>query len=614
MPSMSRVIGIDLGTTNCCVAVVEDGAPVVISNRGGYKTTPSVVAIAQDGKRVVGQVAARQAITNPQHTVYAAKRLIGRMFDSPQVQHAQTTMPYELVEGEHGDVRIVLRGKQYSVPEISAMLLQEMRVIAEEHLQEEVDRAVVTVPAYFGDSQRQAVRDAGLIAGLDVLRIINEPTAAALAYGFGRAEDKRVAVYDLGGGTFDISIVEIQQGGVFSVIASTGDSYLGGEDFDDRIMAWLIRGFEVQQGIDLRDSPIALQRLKQAAQKAKCELSAIERAEIQLPFIVAESPDGPIHMHYAITRAQLEKLTADLVDRTLSICERAMDMAGKFPADIDDVILVGGMTRMPAVQESVAEFFGIPPSKNVHPDEVVALGAALQAAALSDEIDDVALEDVTAHALGIATAGDIFEVLIPSNTRVPCRIPNVFTTSRDDQELLKIVVLQGESEVASENDLLQDFMLSGLRKAPAGDVDVEVAFMIDDDGIFSVSAKDLETGEETTVEIEGQSGYLDEELQRLSDESREYLEERRAEEAEARLLHGLESLLIELDRLFAIADKMGSNPTALITITHAKHAHEQAKHALSTGERREIAEHVVILEDAKAMVERLLKETDAVAR
>ncbi|MEM9070392.1 MAG: Hsp70 family protein, partial [Myxococcota bacterium] len=544
----------------------------------------------------------------------AAKRLIGRQYDSPQVQHAIQSVAYQLVEGAAGEVRIILRGQQHTVPEISAMLLQEMRVIAEEYLQEEVDQAVVTVPAYFQDAQRQAVRDAGLIAGLDVLRIINEPTAAALAYGYGKGLDQTIAVYDLGGGTFDISVVRVEDGN-FNVIASTGDSYLGGEDFDDRIMAWLIRGFEVQNSVDLRESPIALQRLKQAAQKAKCELSSVEKTEIQLPFIVSSGPSGPIHMHYGISRPQLEKLTADLVQRTLEICERAMEMAEKEPADIDDVILVGGMTRMPAVQETVAEFFGIPPNKGVHPDEVVALGAALQGAALVDEIDDVALEDVTAHSLGIATAGDRFEVLIPPATKVPCRLPKDFTTSRPNQERLKIVVLQGESIRASENDILQDFALTGLRPAPAGELDVEVAFVIDEDGIFSVSAKDLETGEETTVEVASESVFEEGELERLSQESREYLQERRAEEAAERIAQGLQSLLAELDRLFLQADRwLSGNPTALITLTHARHAHEQAAKVLKEGERREIAEHVVILEDAKGMVERLLKESDAIQR
>ncbi len=612
---MSRVIGIDLGTTNCCVAVVEDGAPIVIANRQGYKTTPSTVAITEDGQRIVGQVAVRQAITNPEHTVSAFKRLIGRVYDSPQVRAAQETMPFKIVEGPNDDIRVVLREKQYSIPEISAMLLQEMRVVAEEYLQEEVDKAVVTVPAYFGDSQRQAVRDAGLIAGLDVLRIINEPTSAALAYGFGRGVDKTVAVYDLGGGTFDISLVRVGGDGVFTVVATTGDSFLGGEDFDERIMAWLIRGFQVQEQVDLRDSPIALQRLKQAAQKAKCELSAVESTEIQLPFVVSSGPSGPLHMHYEINRAQLEHLTRDLVDRTLDICRDAMAMANLGTDDIDDVLLVGGMTRMPRVQSAVEDLFGRPPSKGVHPDEVVALGAALQGAALADEIGGVTLRDVTAHSLGIATAGDRYDVIIPLNTQVPCRVPSYFTTNRDQQRRIKIVVLQGESGRASDNDLLQDFALTGIRPATAGDVEVEVAFEIDADGIFSASATDLETGEQTVVEVLGNSGISEEELERLREESAAQLEDRRGSEAHEQMRHGVRGLLVELHRLFLEVEKwLENHPTAMITLEHTRVAAEQAEQVLDRDKRREIAEQVVILEDAKGMLEKLLRETDAVHR
>lgn len=612
---MSKVIGIDLGTTNCCVAVVEDGTPNVIANKQGYKTTPSIIAVTDEGKRLVGQIAERQAITNPEHTVYAIKRLVGRVFDSPQVAAARETMPYEIVRGPNDDIRIVLRGEELSVPEISAMLLQEMRVVAEEYLQEEVERAVVTVPAYFGDSQRQSVRDAGLIAGLDVLRIINEPTAAALAYGFGRGEDKTVAVYDLGGGTFDISIVKVGADGVFTVIATTGDSFLGGEDFDERIMAWLIRGFQVQEQVDLRESPIALQRLKQAAQKAKCELSAVESAEIQLPFIVTDGPNGPLNMHYEITREQLEHLSRDLVDRTLGICENAMNMAKIGPGDVDDVILVGGMTRMPRVQQAVAELFGRTPTKSVHPDEVVALGAAIQGAALAEEVADVELRDVTAHSLGIATAGDRYEVIIPLNTPVPCRVPSYFTTNRDEQRRIKIVVLQGESGRASGNDLLQDFALTGLRSAPAGDVEIEVAFEIDPDGIFSASATDLETGENTTVEVLGSSGLADEELERLREASRRQLEERRGAEAAEHLAQGVIGLIAELERIFGEVETwLEGHPTAMITLQHTRAAVEAAKAAVTSGDRSALAEQVVVLEDAKGMLEGMLRETDAVIR
>ncbi|MEM6957828.1 MAG: molecular chaperone DnaK [Myxococcota bacterium] len=610
---MGRVIGIDLGTTNCCVAVVEDRQPKVIANRQGYATTPSVVAITADQKRIVGQVASRQAITNPENTVYATKRLIGRPFDSVQVQQTLASVPYKIVQGPYEDIRVELQGKQYSIPEISAMLLQEMRVVAEDNLQEEVDQAVITVPAYFNDSQRQAVRDAGLIAGLDVLRIINEPTAAALAYGLQKSDKRLVAVYDLGGGTFDISIVEVTGGGVFRVVATTGDSFLGGEDFDARIVAWLTRGFQVQEGIDLRESPVAIQRLKQAAQQAKCDLSEIDTTEIQLPF-VATGSNGPINMHYAISRGQLEKLTKDLVDRTLFICNRAMQIGKLEQGDIDDVVLVGGMTRMPLVQQAVAEFFGRQPSKGVHPDEVVALGAAIQGAALVDEIDDVSLEDVTAHALGIATAGDRFDVIIPGNTRVPCRVPSLFTTSRDDQDRVKIVVLQGESAKASENDLLQEFALANLRPAPAGELEVEVAFTIDQDGIFSVAAKDLETGEETAVEVTGDSIDANE-LERMSQESNHHLEERRAEEASERLRQGVQTLISDLNRMFPDAERWAAgNPMHTLTISHARHATETAGKTLDGGGRGALAEQLVILEDAKSMLEKLLRESSGERR
>ncbi len=571
------------------------------------RRSPSVVAVTANGKRVVGQIASRQAITNPEHTIHAAKRLIGRKFDDEAVQSTMQHVSYQIAPGPYGDVRVVLRGKQYSIPEISAILLQEMRVVAEEHLGHEVERAVVTVPAYFNDNQRQAVRDAGLIAGLQVLRIINEPTAAAIAYGFHRNTDKVIAVYDMGGGTFDVSIVKVTRNGTFSVLSTTGDSFLGGEDFDERIMAWLIRGFEVQRKVDLRRSPIALQRLKQAAQKAKCELSTLDRTEIRLPFIVSSGPTGPLNMHYAITRPQFEKLTADLVKRSLVICQKAIAAAKLTVDDVDEVILVGGMTRMPAVQAQVEDFFKRKPCKGVHPDEVVALGAAIQGSALADEIEAIDLEDVTAHSLGIATAGDHFDVIIPANTGVPVRVPSLFTTHRDNQDALKIVVLQGESEKASENTLLQDFFVRGLREAKAGEVEVEVAFTIDDDGIFSVSAKDLETGEETRIEVNADSGLDAEEIQQMADESSAFLEERRAEEAAERLRQGVEALVAEVERLSEQAEEVAADdPMAALTISHAENAAAQAKRALEENSRSSLAEHLVMLEDAKAMIEKIV--------
>src|SRR5947209_1656446 len=393
-----RVIGIDLGTTNSCVAIVENGTPVVIPNRGGYKTTPSMVAIAENGKRLVGHIAKRQAITNAEHTVYAAKRLIGRKWNSPPVRQAMESVGYEIAEGPHDDVRIVLRGQTYSIPEISAYVLQEMKLVAEEHLGGVVDKAVVTVPAYFNDGQRQATKDAGRIAGLDVIRIINEPTAAALAYGFGKNIERKVAVFDLGGGTFDISILEIGNG-VFEVISTAGDTFLGGEDFDRRIIDWLVFGFEKQHNIDLRKDKMALQRLKDVAEKAKCELSSVKETEINLPFIISTGRNEALHLQTMLSRDKLEELTGDLVDRTVEICARTLEEAEIQKNQIEDVILVGGMTRMPKVQQAVAEFFGLEPCKGVHPDEVVALGAGIQGAALTDDKSDILLLDVTPHSL-----------------------------------------------------------------------------------------------------------------------------------------------------------------------------------------------------------------------
>jgi len=554
---MAHVIGIDLGTTNCCVAVLSGFAPEVIANRQGYKTTPSMIAITEDGSRVVGQLAARQRVTNPEHTIYAAKRLIGRRWDDDEVQHAIKHAAYAIVEGPHDDVRIVLRGDEFSVPEISAMLLQEMRVIAEEFLEDVVDRAVVTVPAYFNDAQRQAVRDAGLIAGLDVLRILNEPTSAALAYGFGKGDDSIIAVYDLGGGTFDISIVKLTSDGVFDVAATLGDSYLGGEDFDRRIMEWLIRGFSAEYDIDLRNDPLALARLKEAAQQAKCELSAVDEVDVSLPFIVTSSPQGPLHMDYQVDRKTLEKLTSDLVTRTLSICEQAMGAAGIKADAIDEVILTGGMTRMPAVQFAVGEFFGRKPCKGVHPDEVVALGAAIQGAALTDVADDVVLNDVTAHSLGVMTYGDGFDVMIESNTQVPVSIGADFTTSIDNADHVKIVVLQGESRVASDNLLLGQFSFGPLREAPKGEVDIEVSFAIDEDGIFNVSAKDKATGEAKTVEVTGSSGLSEGEISAMMEASKEFLMTRRDEERVERLRQATETAVAQMEKLVPRARRQG---------------------------------------------------------
>ncbi len=547
---MDRVIGIDLGTTNSCVAIVDGGTPTVIPNRGGYKTTPSMVAITEAGKRLVGHIAKRQAITNAENTVSAAKRLIGRKWNSSQVKNAVLTSSYRIIEGPHADVRIPLRDSNYSVPEISAMVLQEMRVIAEDFLGESVNKAVVTVPAYFNDNQRQATRDAGEIAGLDVIRIINEPTAAALAYGFGKSMEKMVAVYDLGGGTFDISILEIGAHGVFKVIATAGDTFLGGEDFDARIIDWLVQSFKEQHEIDLRQDRMALQRLKDAAEKAKCELSSVKETEINLPFIISSGRNEALHLQQTISRDTLDKLCDDLVERTVDICKQTLMDAKLDKDEVEDVILVGGMTRMPKVQESVGSFFQRDPCKGVHPDEVVALGAAIQGAALVDESHEMILLDVTPHALGIMTFGSFFEELIPQNTTVPTARTKIFTTSRDNQTAVKILVMQGENQRAEENELLGEFILTGLRRAPKGQVEIEVTFEINADGIVSVAAKDLETGQRQSIQVTASSGLTKDEITEMIESAKEYMVERRSSEEFEAARQEAETLVAEIEKLF----------------------------------------------------------------
>lgn len=550
---MDKVIGIDLGTTNSCVAVVENGTAVVIPNRGSYKTTPSMVAMTEAGKRLVGHLAKRQAITNAENTVYSAKRLIGRKWNSPQVKQVASSASYTIVEGPHGDVRIQLRDKTYSIPEISAMVLAEMKLIAEEYLGSEVTRAVVTVPAYFNDNQRQATKDAGAIAGLDVIRIINEPTAAALAYGFGRNFDRTVAVYDLGGGTFDISILEIGAEGVFRVVSTNGDTFLGGEDFDARVIDWLVNGFKAEHGIDLRKDRMALQRLKDAAEKAKIELSSVREVEINLPFIISSGRNEALHLQRVLTRTEFERLTADLIERTIEIVRQTLEDAGLSRDDVEDVVLVGGMTRMPLVERMVAEFFGREPSKGVHPDEVVAVGAAIQGAALSEEAEQsqrVVLLDVTPQTLGMMVAGGLFEPLIPKDTTVPTMRTKSFTTSRDNQTAVKILVMQGEHEQADKNELLGEFILTGLRRAPAGAVEIEVTFEINADGIVSVHAKDLETGKEQSITVTATSGLTQEEIAQMVDAGKQYaLERKRDEEFEGKKQEA-ENLIHEIERLF----------------------------------------------------------------
>jgi len=517
---MGRVIGIDLGTTNSCVAVMENGQPTVIPNAGGYKTTPSMFAISQDGKRLVGHLAKRQAITNARNTVYASKRLIGRRFDAPEVQKAIDLCPYEILRGPNDDPRVRIGEKTFTCPELSALILREMKRVAEEHLGEPVRDAVITVPAYFNDTQRQCTKDAGKIAGLEVLRIINEPTAAALAYGFGKKREEKIAVYDLGGGTFDISILELGSG-VLEVLATGGNTFLGGEDFDRRLVAHLLEGFQEAEGIDLRSDAMALQRLKDAAEKAKCDLSTRDVTEINLPFVASDAR-GPRHLNIEVTREALEGLVDDIVRQTIKIVESCLHDAGLTREQIDQVVLVGGQTRMPLVQNLVTELFGKRPHKGVNPDEVVAVGAAIQGEALLSEDKNLLLLDVTPLSLGIATFGGHFAKLIERNTTVPVRKGHIFTTTRDNQSAVKIRVLQGESETASENDLLGEFVLSGIRPARKGEPEIEVSFDIDANGIVAVSARDLATGKEQSIQVNATGTLSEEEIQRIIDENELY--------------------------------------------------------------------------------------------
>ncbi|MGB6064081.1 MAG: molecular chaperone DnaK [Desulfomonilaceae bacterium] len=520
-----KVIGIDLGTTNSCVAIMESGDPVVIPNSEGGRTTPSMVAFTDSGERLVGQVAKRQAITNPENTLFAIKRLIGRKFHSPEVQADVKIIAYKIVEGKGADAAVSIRGKQYSPAEISAMILQKMRQTAEDYLGEEVKDAVVTVPAYFNDSQRQATKDAGRIAGLNVLRIINEPTAASLAYGLDKKKEEKVAVFDLGGGTFDISILEIGEG-VFEVKSTHGDTHLGGEDFDQRIIDYLADEFKKDQGIDLRTDRMALQRLKEAAEKAKCELSTSMETDINLPFITADA-SGPKHMTMKLSRSRLEALVGDLIERTVGPCRTALKDANLTAGQIDEVILVGGMTRMPAVQAKVKELFGKEPHKGVNPDEVVAIGAAIQGAVLKGDVKDVLLLDVTPLSLGIETLGGVFTRLIEKNTTIPTRKSQIFSTASDNQPSVSIHVLQGERQMAGDNKTLGRFELVGIPPAPRGIPQVEVTFDIDANGIVHVSAKDLGTGKEQSIKITASSGLSEEEIKKMVQDAEAHAEDDR---------------------------------------------------------------------------------------
>jgi molecular chaperone DnaK len=548
---MSKPIGIDLGTTNSCVALMEGGEPRVIPNVEGARTTPSVVAFTESGERLVGQIAKRQAITNPLNTVFSVKRLMGRKFEDPEVQRDLKILPYKIVRAENGDAHIELRGRVYSPAEISAMILTKMKQTAEEYLGEKVAEVVVTVPAYFNDAQRQATKDAGRIAGLNVLRIINEPTAASMAYGLEKQKDERIAVFDLGGGTFDISILEIGEG-VFEVKSTNGDTHLGGDDFDQRVIDFLADEFRREQGIDLRKDKMALQRLKEAAEKAKCELSTSLETEVNLPFITADA-GGPKHLLIKLGRAKLEALTEDLIQKVEGPCRQALKDASITPAEVDEVVLVGGMTRMPKVQEKVREIFAKEPHKGVNPDEVVAVGAAIQAGVLKGEVKDILLLDVTPLSLGIETLGSVFTKIIERNTTIPTHKSQIFSTAADNQTAVTIHVLQGEREMAGDNKTLGRFELFGLPPAPRGIPQIEVAFDIDANGIVHVSAKDLGTGREQSIRITAPSGLTEEEIKNLVKEAELHAEEdhRKKELAETRnqadtLIYTTEKTLTEL--------------------------------------------------------------------
>ena len=512
---MGKAIGIDLGTTNSVVAVVQGGEPVVIPNQEGTRTTPSVVAFTDKGERLVGQIAKRQAITNPENTIFSIKRLMGRRYDSKEVKHAQDRLPYKIAEAPNGDAHVEIKGKHYSPPEISAMTLQKLKQAAEDYLGEEVTDAVITVPAYFDDSQRQSTKDAGKIAGLNVLRIINEPTAAALAYGLDKKEEEKIAVYDLGGGTFDISILEIGEG-VIEVKSTNGDTFLGGDDFDLKVIDWMVDEFKKSNGIDLKADKMALQRLKEGGERAKIELSTATETEINLPFVTADA-SGPKHLLMNLTRSQFEQLTAKLYDSTIAPCKVAMKDAGV--SKVDEMLLVGGQHRTPQVQMTVTDFFGKDPSKSVNPDEVVALGAAIQAAVLKGDVKEVLLLDVTPLSLGIETLGGIFTKIIEKNTTIPTRKSQVFSTATDNQPAVTIKTHQGEREMASDNKLLGNFELVGIPPAPRGVPQVEVSFDIDANGILHVSAKDLGTGKEQSIRITASSGLSEEDVNKMTQEA-----------------------------------------------------------------------------------------------
>lgn len=604
---MGKIIGIDLGTTNSCVAIMEGRDPVVIANQEGNRTTPSMAAFTENGERLVGQVAKRQAITNSENTVYAIKRLIGRKFTSKEVQYDKTISPFKITDAGNGDAQVTIRGKNYSPAEISSMILVKMKQTAEDYLGEKITDAVVTVPAYFNDSQRQATKDAGKIAGLNVLRIINEPTAAALAYGLDKKRDEKIAVFDLGGGTFDISILELGEG-VFEVKATNGDTHLGGEDFDQRLIDYLASEFKKDQGIDIRGDKMALQRLKEAAEKAKMELSTSMETDVNLPFITADA-SGPKHMNVKLNRAKLEALVEDLIDKVEGPCRTAMKDANLTPAQIDEVILVGGMTRMPRVQQKVKEIFGKEPHKGVNPDEVVAIGAAIQGGVLTGDVKDVLLLDVTPLSLGIETLGGVLTKLIEKNTTIPTKKSQIFSTAADNQPAVSIHVLQGERSMAADNRTLGRFELVGIPAAPRGMPQIEVAFDIDANGIVHVSAKDLGTSKEQSIRITASSGLSEKEIEKLVRDAEAHAEDdkRKKELIETRnqadsMAYGVEKNIKEFGDKIDASDKakiedaivkvkkaiegddIDAIKTAQEDLTNASHKLAEAMYAKSTSQ------------------------------
>ena len=605
---MAKVIGIDLGTTNSCVAVMEGGKPKVIENVEGARTTPSIVAFAKDGERLIGQPAKRQAVTNPDNTIFAVKRLIGRRFDDPITKRDTELVPYKIVRGANGDAWVGAGGKDYSPSQISAFTLQKMKETAENYLGEAVTQAVITVPAYFNDAQRQATKDAGQIAGLEVLRIINEPTAAALAYGLEKQDGKTIAVYDLGGGTFDISILEIGDG-VFEVKATNGDTFLGGEDFDNKLLNFLAEDFKKAEGIDLTKDKLALQRLKEAAEKAKIELSSAQTTEVNLPFITADQ-NGPKHLVKSVSRADLERLVDDLIQRTLEPCRKALADAGVKANQVDEVVLVGGMTRMPKVRQVVKDFFGKEPHSGVNPDEVVAMGAAIQAGVLQGDVKDVLLLDVTPLSLGIETLGGVFTRMIDRNTTIPTKKSQIYSTADDNQQAVTIRVFQGEREMAADNKLLGQFDLVGIPPAPRGVPQIEVTFDIDANGIVNVSAKDKGTGKEQQIRIQASGGLSDSDIEQMVKDAERFAEEdkKRREAAEAK--NTADSLVHQIERQLA---EHGDKVDAALK-SEIEAALTEAKQAIESGEPEAMREKSNALQQAAMKLGQAIYEKEQQAQ